>query len=328
MLKFKWIVTVAFCLCGFLVLNGQIEQKDQIILRVAQQLADGNTDKNEIRIESLTGGLTNENYKVSIGSRCYFFRVNNGMNSLLGCSLEREWRITSIVSKFEICPNVAFYAPQEGILVTDFIQAKSDKLNLHDHATMKKLCHQIYDFHSLNIEFPTQFDPYSNIEYYLEKIRELNIKLPLSLHETILPAIRTFQQLFTSTSNLNVVKIPAHLDLHVGNILDDGYKLWLIDWEYAAMADPFFDLATLASTEKFSDSEMIEMLRYYLKRNPTKEENDYFYKMRILADTRWALWSFLQAKISPLDEPFEQAGNEFIWQILERIEVPPTFPSC
>jgi Ser/Thr protein kinase RdoA (MazF antagonist) len=38
----------------------------------------------------------------------------------------------------------------------------------------------------------------------------------------------------------------AHNDPHLGNVLDDGSRLWLIDWEYSGLNDPFWDLAAFA----------------------------------------------------------------------------------
>ncbi len=51
-------------------------------------------------------------------------------------------------------------------------------------------------------------------------------------------------------------QVKKALDLYSRNVLDDGSRLYLIDWEYAAMADPLFDLATSPSADFFSDEEM------------------------------------------------------------------------
>jgi len=283
------------------------------ILSVAQHLR--NLDVEDICIEKLKGGLTNDNYKVRIGSRSYFFRLSFGLDAILGNSLEREWQITTLVSKAFIAPEVIFYSRVDGVLVTEFIESNLEKIDLHNPQVMQKMAKSLSFLHSLKVNFPTDYDPFTNIEEYVVKAGELGVELPFEFSDSVIPQIKSYQNDVTA----DFVKVPAHLDLHAGNLLKQGAKYWLIDWEYAAMADPFFDLATLASAENYSDLEMIVFLEYYLERKSTTLENKYFYKMRILADIRWALWSYIQAKVSPVDEGFHEMGNIFFEKSLKRI---------
>ena len=46
----------------------------------------------------------------------------------------------------------------------------------------------------------------------------------------------------------------GHNDLLAGNFIDDGKRLWLIDWDYAGFNSPLFDLANLASNNDFERS--------------------------------------------------------------------------
>lgn len=302
-------------LCLYTCLGFSQEPPLEKILQITKEITGGHEGK--IEVKKISGGLTNDNYKVTAGLVSFFFRINSGKNAILGSSIEREWKITSLVSQFSIAPKVFYYDPVDGILVTDFIPAKSSTTDLRDKMLLRQFCRLVSSLHQLKMEFPTQYDPYANIEAYMSSALEVGISLPEALENSVLPAINSFQK--AADSSLIITKTPAHLDLHGGNVLDDGNQLWLIDWEYAAMADPYFDLASLASIEYFSDHEMEELLEYYLERTPTDQEIDYFWKMRILADTRWALWCYLQAKISPLDEPFEKVGHEFLEHCLERI---------
>lgn len=313
MLIFRnFIIIVCVFLCFGLFGKDDDEEK---ILRVAKQLS--SFDLENFSIKQLSGGLTNNNYKVTSGSIDYFFRSANSIYSPLGNSLDREWQITKSVSKSSIAPKVILYVPEEGVLVTDFIHSKSEKIDLHNPTYLHRFSRLISSLHKLEVEFPTEFDPFENLKDYLRSIHELNIILPEDFANLILPKIllikRTLPNLYKTS------KAPTHLDLHAGNLLDDGKKLWLIDWEYAAMADPFFDLATLASVENFSDFEMNEFLACYLENVPSKEQIEHFYAMRILADIRWGLWCYLQDKISPIDEPFVKMGNEYFQHALERI---------
>lgn len=306
----KKVFGLVFICFGVFGSIAAVEGDNPKILRVAEQFK--NQEFDVICIEKIKGGLTNDNYKVTVGTRSYFFRLSFELDANLGNSLEREWYITSLVSKASIAPEVIFYSRDDGILVTDFIESDREKINLHDPIVMQQFSRSILFLHHLEVEFPTQYEPLVNIEEYVIEAKKLGVDLPKEIVESVIPNLKLYRNDF--------VKVPAHLDLYGGNLLKQDAKYWLIDWEYAAMADPFFDLATLASAENFSDQEMKIFLEYYLERNSTDAEYKHFYTMRIFADTRWALWCYIQAKVSPVDEGFNDLGNEFLKQCLKRIQ--------
>ena len=73
----------------------------------------------------------------------------------------------------------------------------------------------------------------------------------------------------TARSALPIVL--GHHDLLPGNFLDDGERLWLIDWEYGGFGTPLFDLANIAANASFSDGEEVRLLEGYFGRPPTGE---------------------------------------------------------
>lgn len=297
-----------------LLFIGSLNANEEKIIRVLAELPDW--DASNVLIHKIGGGLTNENYKVCLSSRSYFVRCSTCQNALLGVSLDREWRCTSICSKHGLAPKAVLYNSLENILITDFIETHDRKVDLRDPETMQKFCTLVQTLHQLDIEFPTQFCPFDTIQSYLENAESNNAVIPQKFYEEILPFVHRLK----NTSSTATRKVPCHLDLHSGNVLDDGRKMWLIDWEYAAMGDPYFDLATSASQENFSDSEMEQLLTVYLNgRTPQPSEINYFYSMRVLVDVRWALWCYLQARISPLNAPFTQFGDMFLYEAAERL---------
>lgn len=85
----------------------------------------------------------------------------------------------------------------------------------------------------------------------------------------------------------------AHHDLLAGNILDDGQRLWLIDFEYSGPGSPMFDLANLSSNAGFSADDRAELLRAYFG------NIDHFRAHRAMEAAsllREALWSLVSAR--------------------------------
>lgn len=108
--------------------------------------------------------------------------------------------------------------------------------------------------------------------------------------------------------------VPCHLDLKGDNLFDDGHRLWLIDWEYAGMSDPLFDLAMLAPTEDFSEAEIISVLEIYRSQS-TSNDQLRLKQFTILANLRIALWCLIMAKISPLDCPYQEWAKDLFAKI-------------
>jgi thiamine kinase-like enzyme len=92
------------------------------------------------------------------------------------------------------------------------------------------------------------------------------------------------------------VKLPpvfAHHDLLAGNILDDGKRLWLIDFEYSGSGSAMFDLANLSSNSKFSAAQSAELQRAYFGRNDFARAHRAIEAASLL---REALWSLVSAR--------------------------------
>lgn len=303
-----------FFLLLFIDLHSEEKNTDKIA-RVLHHFPEWNSDN--VSILKLDGGQTNENYKVSLGSSSYFVRCGFRQNSLLGVSIDREWTCTSLAASAGLAPKTILFDSKEGIIVSEFIECGERQVDLHDDATKQKFCDLVRTLHHLDVEFPTSLCPLACIHHYLDNAVEAGAILPDSVHKQLLPWMEQFKR----SNSYRSLKVPCHLDLYKANLLDDGSRLWLIDWEYAAMADPLFDLATAASVENFSDQEMESLLKIYFKESlPKHEDHAYFLSMRILADARWALWYYLQAQISPMDFPYHAWGDVYLQRCLDRIK--------
>jgi thiamine kinase-like enzyme len=92
----------------------------------------------------------------------------------------------------------------------------------------------------------------------------------------------------------------GHNDLLAGNLIDDGSRLWLIDWDYGGFNSPLFDLGGLASNNELStDQEEGVLQRYFGRCDADLAQR--FAAMKCASLLRETLWSMVSERISKID---------------------------
>ena len=112
---------------------------------------------------------------------------------------------------------------------------------------------------------------------------------------------------------------PCHNDLLAGNIIctqSDG-RLMLVDWEYAGMGHPYFDLANLSVNNGFDERTDERLLSAYQGRAVSQAERAMLALMRLLSDAREAAWAIVQRVISDLDFDFAGYAHEHFDRLLD-----------
>ena len=112
-------------------------------------------------------------------------------------------------------------------------------------------------------------------------------------------------------NNIRVVKIGKR----------DGQRIRLIDWEYAAMGDPFFDLGNFAANQTLSEESCRQLLQYYFG-VVRPQDLAHLYLMRIASDIRESFWGFLQSGLSTLDFDFRDYALKHLERSLQNAADP------
>jgi len=103
--------------------------------------------------------------------------------------------------------------------------------------------------------------------------------------------------------------VPCHNDLLAENYLDDGTRLWIVDYEYSGNGDPTFELGNTCQELGFDDARVEEMCAgYFGQASP-----DLLARMRlqmIMSDVGWTLWAAIQARVSTIDYDFTGWAEE------------------
>jgi thiamine kinase-like enzyme len=103
--------------------------------------------------------------------------------------------------------------------------------------------------------------------------------------------------------------VPCHNDLLAENIIDDGERLWLIDYEYAGNNDPYFELGNIASESGLSTDQLSDLVRRYRG----SHSDALLARARLwalMSQYGWTLWASIQDAVSDLEFDFWGWGME------------------
>ena len=119
------------------------------------------------------------------------------------------------------------------------------------------------------------------------------------------PAWTAAERIHEALSGPEHSPVPCHDDLLPANILRDGERIWLVDWEYAGMGDRYFDLANLAVNNEFSPEDDRRLFESYWGEPATPARLAALALMRVMSDFREAMWGVVQVVLSDLDFDFQ-----------------------
>jgi hypothetical protein len=241
------------------------------------------------KIEPLNGGFSNAKlYKILVKNKYYVLRLSENESQ----GLKDEIKCMILASRLGVAPKVYYANANDGITVMDYIQNKGlTKEEMSNPKTIIKLAEILHSLHNEKPSFP-KLQHKTIIAFMLE--HEKSVPWP-DKPALVLEGIKKLEIINQKLAKLKVKK-SSHNDLNPNNILYDGEKFWLIDWQSAGLSDPFFDLATI-SNFMIDKKEMEELyLKTYFKEKPSKIELDHYLVMKQASRCYYGLALMLIAK--------------------------------
>ncbi|MEA3501358.1 MAG: choline/ethanolamine kinase family protein [Actinomycetota bacterium] len=199
----------------------------------------------DLNMTHLVGGLSNRNYLVGGDGVQFVIRVAGENGPLLGVDRVREKDVISIVEAAGITPRVAAFVLPDGHAATRFV-AEAHALSIDEFTSptmVPRLAAKLRDVHGLG-HVEGIFDPYADITRWMNLLASKSTPLPSRL-EPLLDLVAPSIAIRPRPPEHEMVL--CHNDPYHLNFLDNG-SLWLIDWEYAGMNDPMYDLAGIGYT--------------------------------------------------------------------------------
>lgn len=277
--------------------------------------------QSEIDIQPLEGGITNHNFIVT----CPDHRHSNAGSQSTEDGPQRfvvrlghDIPVHHITRSNEIAAGTAAHAAglspiiryhTDGVLIMDYVPSQAltpdaicSRAMLDRVVPLIKRCH---------VEIPQHLRGAAMVFWVFHVVRDYagSLNDANSAHCDKLPALLTAAaELEQAAGPFDIVF--GHNDLLAGNLLDDGSRLWLIDWEYAGFNTPLFDLGGLASNNELSAELEHYLLEAYFEQTVGDDLWRRYQAMKTASLLRETLWSMISEVHSTLDFDYSQYSHE------------------
>ncbi|MFL6134771.1 MAG: phosphotransferase [Nocardioidaceae bacterium] len=256
-------------------------------------------------VTELSGGLTNENLRVTTDDADYVVRRFRGDPELLGIDRDAEHANSRAAAEAGVGAPVLDYLPHLGVLVIGYIDGVTyDNGSFADPKALERAALAIRSLHG-GPRFTGDFDMFRRQGRYLRTVRDRGYPLFRGYEDYAEHFARVRAALMVRAQPT----VPCNNDLLAGNFLDDGERVWLIDYEYSGNNDACFELGN-TSTECDLDDDQVESLvaAYFGKASRGKLAR---VRLQALVSAYgWSLWGAIQSAASSLDFDFESWGRE------------------
>jgi len=239
------------------------------------------------KIEPLVGGLSNTSFVVIDGAGKFVARLGKDY-PFHHVSRERELMTAHAAHAAGFAPEIVYAEP--GLTVSRFIEGKVFG-EADVRANIARIADMVRRFHE---QMPDRITGPAFIFWVFHVVRDY----ANTLKESRNPLAKRLPELLDINAELETAQVPlrivfGHNDLLPANILDDGARLWLIDFEYAGFNTAMFDLAGLASNAGFHPSQSDALTEAYFRCKPTDGIRASHAAMQCASLLREALWALV-----------------------------------
>ncbi|BBY57479.1 phosphotransferase [Mycolicibacterium sarraceniae] len=266
------------------------------------------------QLEELSGGLTNRNIKVTTPRAIYVARCSVNSTGLLGIDRDNEYVNSRAAEQAGVGAPVIDYRPDLGVLLVGFLEGTTlTNADMQRPDVLARVAAGCRALHA-GPRFRDRFNMFERQPAYLKVVQERGFRIPTDyLYYT-----REFQAVRRILGPAEHTTVPCNNDLLAGNFVDDGEKVWLIDYEYSGNNDPCFELGNIWAECGLSTDQLDELVTlYYGRRQRHKTARARL--QGIVGKYGWTLWGCIQNGSSTLDfdfwewamERYESAVAEF-----------------
>ena len=255
----------------------------------------------DVDAKPISGGITNENFVVEHDGQRFFVRIGEDI-PVHGVMRFNEHAASRAAAAVGISPEVLFAQP--GALVLRFIEGRTlgeddvrRRENLERIVTLLRRAHR---------EIPNNLRGPALVFWVFQVIRDYAATLRVDSGRMVPELPRLLEAARALEREIGSIELRfGHNDLLCGNFIDDGERLWLVDWDYAGFNSPLFDLGGLASNNQLSPDQESWLLETYFEQPVTESLQRRYAAMKCASLLRESMWSMVSEIHSSLDVDYE-----------------------
>jgi thiamine kinase-like enzyme len=262
------------------------------------------------KVTPLSSGMTNRNFRVELAGRTLVLRLGGEGTDLLGIDRVNEHAACVAVAGLGVGPEVLAFVPEEGALLTRFVPGRClTAEESRKPEVLERIIDAIHRYHR-GPAFPGRFSPFDTVRRYHKLARERGVRFPARLSN----ALKFMDRIEKALGPLNRRR-PCHNDLLPANFIDQGDSVKILDWEYAGMGDPYFDLGNLAANQELTAEGCELAVRRYNGKLRGKDLA-HLQLQRLASDLRESLWGFLQLGVSHIEFDYRGYAKKHLERFL------------
>lgn len=192
-----------------------------------------------------------------------------------------------------VSPELLYCNPETGVMVTRFIDgaATMSPAAFRDRPGAPGRAGRAFrKLHRSGAQFPFRFELFGMIDDYLAILATKDVDLPAGYADAVAQA----EAVRAALARTPVPLAPCHCDPLCENFLDDGDRMWIVDWEYSGMNDPMWDLGDLSVEGGFDAAQDEALLAGYFGGEARPEDRSRMVIYKAMCDLLWTLWGLIQ----------------------------------
>jgi len=249
------------------------------------------------------GGLTNLVYKVTLPDEVLILRLP-GAGTAEYIDRKVELHNARAAAVAGVSAEVIWADAASGVMVSrciEGIETMTPALFQSREGSPARVGQALARLHNSGQVFQFRFELFAMIDDYLKILSGRDVSLPEGYHDIVAAAGPVKAALADNPAPL----APCHNDPLCENFLDDGTRMWIVDWEYSGMNDPLWDLGDLSVEAGFDAARDAELMSAYFGRPPTAAEQGRLVIYKAMCDLLWTLWGLIQFADGNTAEDFQ-----------------------
>lgn len=237
------------------------------------------------------GGISNYTVLVEAAGLSFTVRLDRVNPAANGINRQVEWTALQRAYEAGIAPRPRYFNPEIGTMVCDYLPPDNDQtVTPESLAGLLRKIHQLPGVH-YRLDLAERFRRY----------RRLLSGLPSALSGDLEILARSSAPLLSTLCAEIDYHHLCHHDISSGNLLRSGGRLYALDWEYCAMGNAWFDLATSHRNTGLGAELCDDLLKHYLQRAVRDEDRHTLAQWSFVGDYLDLLW-YLSQRPGYLDQ--------------------------